>query len=773
MGTLLKPAAVNQIKKGTVLFERREQVSYICAVVKGSVEAKAENAKFVIGPGGFIGVTDMFFKGYIAEYVATEDSIIYPFSIEEEEGLKEFFERNNKDYRGLIVSSCAKIFSSLLLTSKEYDGTADRLYSALSNAYIQYSALKKSCGSKGGTVYRLENPEMFMTENLLPEDKVQYYSDLAAMPAEALKNFFGRSITITMHHIKEMNELIGVLIKEIDELGLYIVDYMTALFNGGKENLLYCLSEVSAVVKKGARNNSVVVEIASELVKTYESVDKILNKYMPDPIEFDRERFEKLYDSITEGVVDESATETRKVDDSTYKLLKGSLKQILDFGDVDPSMRKSFVELVEEFVSCRDKTSTDDKVRTLRRNLSEGFYGIYKDVFYRSLTTNKLPDAVSLFLNYGYMDERLLDKETVLGLLAADVSTEGEYSCNIYTLYEWLKLVYEGEKEPSKNEFDMEYSEMLRDMKKNGQITDEQIKEKLEDRNSKLDYEIKNFFRINHRVTSGQPSVFSPILYQDVMSVGPKVSLVTKDRMGQLVEKIRSIDFSVFYREIMYNNAELGIEKENQMLEVFPDIILFPNYGSNAVMWQDISCKRRNSAGRFAFPIMVENNLEDLIIKTCGRFRWELCRTMQGTAWNDVTVKSLTSEYCDYLQFYKKNRDLSEERKEKIKLQITKGKNNSREVFVIDYEQWIKSEAAGGQRLNKVVRDIMALYCPFSSEVRKPLLAQPAFAEAYERFGRENAKKVKEMDLHLKSIAKKGIEIPQELKDTFSFYKDK
>ena len=44
--------------------------------------------------------------------------------------------------------------------------------------------------------------------------------------------------------------------------------------------------------------------------------------------------------------------------------------------------------------------------------------------------------------------------------------------------------------------------------------------------------------------------------------------------------------------------------------------------------------------------------------------------TIEGTAWNDIKVKSLTSEYSDYLQFYRKNRELSEERKEKLKYQI-------------------------------------------------------------------------------------------------------
>ena len=62
------------------------------------------------------------------------------------------------------------------------------------------------------------------------------------------------------------------------------------------------------------------------------------------------------------------------------------------------------------------------------------------------------------------------------------------------------------------------------------------------------------------------------------------------------------------------------------------------------------------------------------------------------------SYKSLTSEYSDYLQFYRKNRDLSEEKKDKIKLQIQKGRNNSSEIFVIDYEAWINYESKGANK---------------------------------------------------------------------------
>ena len=105
---------------------------------------------------------------------------------------------------------------------------------------------------------------------------------------------------------------------------------------------------------------------------------------------------------------------------------------------------------------------------------------------------------------------------------------------------------------------------------------------------------------------------------------------------------------------------------------------------------------------------MTSSNLDELMVKMFGRFRWELCRCIQGMAWNDVKVKSLTLRiYMDYIQFYRKNRDLSDDARDKVKLQIQKARNNSRETFLQDYEAWIKNEANGSMKMNKVARKFL------------------------------------------------------------------
>jgi hypothetical protein len=248
--------------------------------------------------------------------------------------------------------------------------------------------------------------------------------------------------------------------------------------------------------------------------------------------------------------------------------------------------------------------------------------------------------------------------------------------------------------------------------------------------------------------------------------------LLTPERVNTAINNLLEIDYSIFHREVLYVNQAKGIAKEYVMKPVYPDIVLMPVMGYNGVMWQEITGKKKSREGRFIFPIFADANLNDILIKVFGKFRWELCRSIQGNAWNNIKEKSLTSEYADYIQFYRKNRDISEEMREKIKTQIQKGRNNYREIFVIDYEGWMKGESTGAVKLNRIAREILATYCPFKKEIRERLKGMPLFSDAMERQARNTIKKIRDTELKYRSIEKDGGEITPELKDSLSFYKE-
>ena len=141
------------------------------------------------------------------------------------------------------------------------------------------------------------------------------------------------------------------------------------------------------------------------------------------------------------------------------------------------------------------------------------------------------------------------------------------------------------------------------------------------------------------------------------------------------------------------------------------------------------------------FPIFTAVDLDDMMVETTGRYRWEICRKIQGVHWNDIRDKSLTAEYCDYIQFYKKNHDLSTEAKEKIKSALLRGKNNYREVFVKDYQNW-----------------------------REELKSNPMYQNAWQKYDILITKKIQRIKGVYDKYQKAGGKITDELKDNLEYY---
>jgi hypothetical protein len=195
-----------------------------------------------------------------------------------------------------------------------------------------------------------------------------------------------------------------------------------------------------------------------------------------------------------------------------------------------------------------------------------------------------------------------------------------------------------------------------------------------------------------------------------------------------------------------------------------------PNFGVRALMWQETAGIRNNTPARFVFPILFDGDVADQMLLTCGRYRWEYCRKVEGARWNDVTEDSLTARYCDYLQFYRKNRELNPEIREKLHKALIRAKNNFREVFVLDYMTWIRYELQGSMRLNKVTRDILMTHVPMSAERRQALRNNPNFTSAIERFERNAEKDKKRLSAVIDKYMEKGGTNPLPLQRMMKYY---
>lgn len=762
---------INQYIKGQVIFEAHTKASQIALLVKGRVVVESVGMKEILYSGSFLGVQDVFAGDYLCTYRALDDTILCLFDTTNVEQLYENI-ISNPDYCGLVVASLCKQLGNLY-------NIYENLYNCGVNSYRQCNEYNEKFKELVYNI-KLERESITKVSGLeqpkqpILDEMINYYRELDSFALETIRSFFSQGNVIVKYHMKNIASLYRTLLEINQKLVSYVSVILNTYISTSQESIFYKYAELALTTQKRGKNANEVIKILDQVIESINEVEKVVEDSSNQKPNVNRANMEETYFKILSGSTEDISYEgsVEGISEDEIKMqLSGSMDIILTYSQIEFEKSAEFKKDVMAFAQMKDKLAIDDDARALRRKIADQFYGIYERVFIKAIKDANQPLAVQLFLKFGFVDEHLLKEEQIIELYRTSLVHEGG-KFKVYTIYEWLKLVYEGKREPSKNEFDQDYTEYLRAELVAKRITQEEYTEKSKNQFLKLHYEIFNFFRYVNRIASGKITSFIPILHADSFGGSIERLIVGAHKIESTVQRIMDIDFSLFYREIGYVNKELNIEKEYIMQEVLPEFILVPTCGANGTMWQTISGKQRNTPARFVLPQFMEGNLSDIILKMCAKYRWEMCRTIQGSTWNNIKYKSLTSEYVDYIQFYRKNHELSEERKEKIKAQIQKCSNRMADIFTIDYEAWIKGESQGAVRLNKVARRILAMYCPFEKNLRVKISPQPLFMEALQGYELERQKKAREISNHYKSLQNNHIELPKELLDSLAFYQD-
>ncbi len=675
-------------------------------IVRGTVQMQRGKIIKTVQGGSMVGIFDLFAEEYPTKWIVAEDTFFYAFMIKDETSLEAFFQ-SNPDYRGIAVYSLAKELEVFFEERKRI----------LQAAFEIESLFKMDMEGFLEDIAKLN----------CSEEKMSNYLDYANISLDNHKKYYYNSVKMAVYQVKEISSILKEVLRSSQEIQKYLEENYSRMAGKAllKQNIPWDCTYV--------RNQFLILLQKQKEAKKKQKEDDI-------PVE------------------------------NLMELLKNSLAQILRFAQTGQTEQREIAAAVQTFVNSKDRLSTQDDMRKLKKQLTTYYFKLYQACIFKWLDGEKLPLAVKMFLNFGYMDERLLNEEQIKFLYEKMNEKFDDLTPRVYTIPEWLKEIYEGRKEPSRNSFEQDYRDFLREEKRTGKITEKQEKEFLEDNNKKVIFEIENMFVSNNKILNGKLSTYVPILYEDEIYGHLDRMFLSKGQLCDAILELEKKDFTIFQREVLYTNPDLKIEKEYVIKKVYPDIILFPVYGMASSMWQEITGKKRDTPGRFLFPVIAETEVDRLVTKAFGRFHWEYCRCEQGASWNNIQYKSLTSEYMDYIQYYRKNHDLTEEKREKIKAQILKARNNSREIFLIDYEMWIYYESKAAMKLNKVARMILASYCPFDKATREVLKSNAAFADALMIHQKKFGEKKREWEMRIKRRENKNMEIPQEFYDTYRYY---
>ena len=683
-----------------------DTVKTLDIVAKGTVRATRDYCAINLPIGSIIGIGERPGEAYTFSYETVDEVTIFSYPYDSEASLVAVFKSNHR-LLGTLVAGCIRFARNLQAATLDTMEQARSEYNEIMEAQAEYEKLAIAAGEKPGSfpeLTTLSAPDMLDPARGWHRDFVE---DLFANETSFKKDVYaipsiglGMGLTVNSYAL-ESREFISTIFAYLEDLRFHSEAFMTS-----------CRALKAKISSKGTAAKNV-----------------------------EEEHVEK--DPSVENCLDAIQT----------------------FASPDAKLIDHFRALVKMFAASGDRYGSDDETRRMRRELTSDFYEIYTICFLKANNTlwTSIPLGVRMFLLFGFVDLKLAGEDNAEKMGAIAETLIPGKNGRVVTIYEWLNLVYHGQVMPSKNEFDLDYPAYLKDCRRNGEIS-ESDEIRLQDSDiDKLRFEIKNMFTLGNRVTFGRITTFSPVFDKDNVVGHLENMYLNAAKVGEQIERIRSIDYSAYCRQGVFSMPEAGINALYTQNEVLPYVILMPNVGTRASLWQEIDSKKRSTPARMIIPIFYTESPEDAFIKLTGEFRWEMCKTEQGVHWNDITDPSLTSMYCDYLQFYRKNSALSPETKDKISVALKNNSNNFKKVFVEDYFIFIKYESQGALRLNRYARTILFTFCPFSAEIREKIAENPQFAQCIKHHEATVAQKVKIFENAATKIQKKGDPVPAEI----------
>lgn len=767
--------AVMELKSNQRFIRRGDKVKEVYIILKGSVKQITRNDEFILENGCIIGMMESAAGAFLCDYVAREDTVLVSYPYRKPEDYKVIF-YSQPQYAYAFVHAAIIQCQNLLNRYIKVNQSAREFYLFCMEKYQDYQTMCSEMGVEQKNFSRIEFFNPMTLKDKVSQWEIEYNLSIAQRQPEALRNFYESKPELCIGEILHASKLMCTAVSNMETMIEYLQNNQDILLNDNRNDLLELFFDLA---KEGAARSRDIVPVHQKVQEMQDYIEKpglleagkVTERFQEYKV-FDFDNYSSAVSESEQGEdLPKETLEVEVPDNDTNILEEDCLQYILNYAEYSEKDAKEVKDYIKQFRLLPDKLSTDDDVRRLRKQIGNVYYDIYTKAFFRSMKEKKVSPIMHMFFSFGFMDVSVLGEENATALYDL---IERIYQCksaHVYTMYEWLKAVYEGEKEPSKNEFDLNYAESLHEMRKTKKITEAEEKQLLEDPDKRVRYEIDNMFKSTNRATYGKISTFCPILCEHDIINSLSNMLVTAKKVENALDAVREIDFSIFYREVVFSDPAHDVNRDSIMKEILPDIILMPNAGSKAMMWQETAGVRRDTPGRFIFPILTVADIGDMMVETAGRYRWEICRKIQGMRWNDVREKSLTSEYCDYIQFYRKNRDLSTDAKEKMKNALARAKNNYREVFVKDYQNWIKYESVGSFRLNKIARDIVFRYCPFAKSIREELVANPMYHDMFSRYEILNERKIHRVEMFFDKYQKAGGEITRELEENMEFYR--
>ena len=740
--------SMQNFEQDQIIFQIGRPNDTFYVIADGTVDARIGTQNYPLKKGDIVGILDLTSTEHTCAYVASSDATLIPYPFGNTKGLIAMMNKQ-EDLRKLMVNSINRNICGIIAAySEDYKKCMD-LHKYLTDLQQKYHEIAGSLHLTPKTLPFVEELAEFSFDEEMPFWMNDFYSSIRKLVKETAPSM---STGLVYGYLERSGKDIADILALETELKNAMETFSSYMLNEDYLDFydLYC--DLSLRAAGNGDDTSAITPITDGIISKLSQIG-ICDKLMIDS------RVENFKSRVSAKA---KVKESRSSDDTAIAAeLSDSVNVILNFANPESAVSSEFKKSIDQFKAVPDRSSTDKAVDTLRRTLTKLFYEVYDCAIHNAINNDDIPVIVKMFLNFGFVDPVLCGEENSISLYHLAEDFHGHKEHGIYTAIEWFQAIYNGDKQPSRNEFDQDYAQYLRAMVKEGRLTRDKEAALSDDIDEKLSFELKNMFPTVNKITFGRIFGYCPVLLDDNIIRNPEDILMTPSKIIDTLNKICSIDYSAFYHEFIFEDTKVGV-KDNVIANIRPDVILMPNAGSRGVMWQEIEGMNRKTPGRFVISSLYVENIDKAFIRMTGEFRWEMCKREQGARWNDVSSHSLTSEYCDYAQFFSKNRDLSYEAKEKLKENLKKCKNSFKELFLYEYSIYMLYESTGSSRLNKVSRAILFTFCPMGAEYRDKLSKNAIFEDCLTRHRITVGQVTHRLEGIFAKYRNAGKEVPQE-----------
>jgi len=717
-------------------------------ITSGSVTARVRGHEITIKKGDIVGIFDITMPVHTCKYTATENCSLIPYTFENTEALLSLLDRNSDLRKLFILSFCRNIVYLIRDCQNSYQECIS-LYQYVEQAISQYHGICHSIGLSGRILPFMDNLQQMDSDDTPDFYLEEYYSSMRKIISESASTIPSGFV---YGFLTKSREDINHMLALSDKYSECRHAYSEYLLNEDKLDIY----DIFCDIFLRAQNNGAAVDSIDT------AITAIVDKMRTIPYINQQLMAKRVFEFRSKTAQARQKEPMSKEDAAIREELLNSLGIILNYADTVETTASEFTRLLEQFKNTADRNSTDKQTDTLRRQLTKMFYLLYNEVVQISLKQEKVPTIIKMFLNFGYMDPALCGFDNAVELYKITEKYHGLREEGIYTFYEWIQEIYQGRKQPSRNEFEQDYVAYIRNLKRERKIDKETEMKMLDDNMGKVMYELQNVFPQVNKVTFGRIFSYCPILMEENIFKSFDDLLMTPRKILDTFDKILAIDYSAFYHEVLFEDIKTNL-KEPVQIDIRPDVILLPNAGTKGILWQEIEGMYRTTPGRMMISSLHMENVDKTFLRMTGEFRWEMCKRTMGARWNDFASHSLTSDYCSYAQFFNKNRDISFDTKEKIKELLKRCKNNYKEMFVRDYIVFIQNESTGSSRLNKVVRGILFRYCPFTQEICQNLQGNGAFTDCLDKYRIRKSQYLHHLNQVLLKYQNSGKPVPEEI----------